>query len=160
MPPSPRQRELLHLFDTSLCPDPHILIFLSFTIFSLLWILSQSIIASQPPSPPPLRSLLTTLFLSATYATIIAIQLLDGCWLAIIYAWGLARIAKGGGGGGLVGWMVTGVVLCGLGGFLMVGFVLWIVTIWRTVKQMVRLWKRGPEGAVGSEKASALGDSE
>lgn len=59
-----------------------------------------------------------------------------------------------------MGWMVTGVVLCGLGGFLMVGFVLWIVTIWRTVKQMVRLWKRGPEGAVGSEKASALGDSE
>ena len=46
---------------------------------------------------------------------------------------------------------------------LVAGFLLWVVTIFRTVKQLTLLWSRGlssvSEVAVGREKVSALEDS-
>lgn len=165
--PTPRQREVLHLFDNSICPDPNVFVFIGFTVFTLLWILFQSIAASQPRSSSTFRSVVATVFLATTYTAALAIQLLDGCWFAVLYGWWLSKIAKEGwfsqGASGLVEWMVTWLIRCVLYVFLVAVFLLWVVTILRTVKQLMLLWSRGPgsvsEVAVSSEKVSAPGDS-
>jgi hypothetical protein len=165
--PTPQQRELLHLFDNSICPDPNVFVFIGFTIFTLLWILFQSIVASQPRPSSTFRSVASTAFFATTYTAALVIQLLDGCWFAVLYGWWLSKIAQEGsfsqGVWGLVEWIVTGLILCVLYVFLVAVFLLWVVTILRTLKQLMLLWSRGvgrvSEVIVSSETVSAPGDS-
>lgn len=62
-----REPEVLHPFDNSICPDTNVAVFVGFTVFSLLWMIYQSILSSRSCSASPARSTLAIIILTITY---------------------------------------------------------------------------------------------
>lgn len=139
-----KQVEVLHLFDNSICPEPDVFVFITFTIFTLLWALYMSIRSSQPEEIFRNRNFLARVLLSIAYTSILAVQLFDGCWVMIIFRWGFSQTSGANGATdtfiGLVDWMFSSLVLNFQYILLLLGFLLWAVTLLRTAKQLVSLW--------------------
>lgn len=139
-----KQVEVLHLFDNSICPDPDVFVFITFTIFTLLWALYMSIRSSQLDEISRNKNFIARVLLSIAYISILAVQLLDGCWLMIIFRWGISRMSGANGASdtfiGLVDWIFTFLVLSIHYIVLLLGFLLWAITLLRTAKQLVSLW--------------------
>lgn len=90
---SEKQVEVLYLFDNSRCPEPDVFVFITFTIITLLWALYMSIRSSRSEGTPHNRNFLARVMLSIAYTLILVVQLLDGCWVTIIYRWGLSQMS-------------------------------------------------------------------
>jgi len=140
--------EVLHLFDNSLCPEPDIFVFIAFTVLTLLWAVYMSIRSSQPEETSHNRDFSNRFLLSIVYASVLAVQLFDGCWVMVISRWGFSQ--TGGTNGarhtflGLMDWMVTFILLTFQYIFLLLGFFLWVITLLRTAKRLFSLWEFGP----------------
>lgn len=144
---SEKQVEVLHLFDNSICQEPDVFVFITFTIFTLLWALYMSIRSSQSEENPRNKNFLACVFLSIAYTSILAVLLLDGCWVITIFRWGFSQTSGANGATdtfiGLVDWMFTLLVLNFQYILFLLAFLLWAVTILRTAKQLVSVWRFG-----------------
>lgn len=66
-------------------------------------------------------------------------MLLDGCWMAVIYYWGITALRSG----GTRGWLEMVSISYGLGVtylFLIVCYITWLWAMVTTASQAVRLW--------------------
>ncbi|KAI1121316.1 hypothetical protein F5Y10DRAFT_256527 [Nemania abortiva] len=146
---SPR-RHVDDIFAYSPCREPGPFTFMTFTIISILWLFCQlclrfsaSPTSHQPHSKNESRTQSSTLtervITSLLYAIMCGILLLDGCWLATIYTWATAKIAKEQ-THGPVEFAFTRFVLVVWSIFLLAGCALWVWAMSAIIRQLCKLW--------------------
>ncbi|KAI0431431.1 hypothetical protein F5Y09DRAFT_304890 [Xylaria sp. FL1042] len=124
------------IFYSSPCPEPGPLTFMAFTALSIVWVFYQ-LCLSPVSSSASLQSHCKNesnnksfsnaerIIASLVYATFCGILLLDGCWLATIYAWGIKLLSKGT-TRGILDFIGVAILLALHFVFLSAGFVLWV----------------------------------
>jgi hypothetical protein len=89
---------------------------------------------------------------SALYAIVFGVLLLDGCWVATIYIWGIKKIQTAA-TYGLTESTFTVLVLCVQYAVLLVGSASWLWTVSVMVKQVLALWADRGDGCEASRSS-------
>ncbi|KAI0506795.1 hypothetical protein F5B22DRAFT_437718 [Xylaria bambusicola] len=146
----------------SVCPEPGLITFMAFTILSIIWLFCQLCLStmSSPASPqiPNNEALSKRIIMSSLYAIVCGILLLDGCWLAAIYAWGMTALSKGITDGVL--WFFFTVIVLALHViFLSAGFGFWVWGLFVTFWRLRALWvhRSIPVGQTDVTKSQEMG---
>ncbi|KAI0434362.1 hypothetical protein F5Y09DRAFT_296055 [Xylaria sp. FL1042] len=149
-------------FKSSLCPEPGPFAFIIFSIISILWMFCQFCISFQLKKPSELfvqnsHDSTPKIIVSAIYAIVLGILLLDGCWFVTLYVWAIKAVytAPTLGLMDLFSTVVAVVVWCL---FLVALFVSGVWTIQVMIKQIFAMWaNRGDIPDVsGSTKPKSL----
>ncbi|KAI1273466.1 hypothetical protein F5Y07DRAFT_376487 [Xylaria sp. FL0933] len=160
MPRSPR-RHSVDAFKSSLCPEPGAFTFIAFSILSVLWIFCQICIAFQPKNPakPPVQKSYDPtgkIIVSAIYAIVLGILLLDGCCFVTLYVWAIKKVSTAPTIGvmDLFSSVLAVVTWCA---FLLVLFGSGFWTIRVMIKQMYALWTDGGDNTKMSSSIKPKG---
>ncbi|KAK5633186.1 hypothetical protein RRF57_008900 [Xylaria bambusicola] len=129
-------------FESSVCPEPGVFIFIGFTILSGFTIFTHLLVSYAPTPasncPNPDRrpeKIIKSIF----YIAISAIMLVDACWLTHIYSWGITGLLAVQ-TQGIIEWSfirlwVAVTITC-----LLPLIVLWLWTLWSLGYYFFELW--------------------
>ncbi|KAI0203671.1 hypothetical protein F4808DRAFT_27071 [Astrocystis sublimbata] len=130
------------IFESSVCPEPGVFIFISLTILSGFTIFTHLLVSYAPATAfnyPKPDGRPEKIIKSIFYLAISAIMLVDACWLTHIYSWGFGGLLAAQ-TQGIIEWSFVRLWVAVTIAFLLALIVLWSWTLWSMASYFFDLW--------------------
>ncbi|KAI1357305.1 hypothetical protein F5Y08DRAFT_324575 [Xylaria arbuscula] len=130
------------VFESSVCPEPEVSAFIVLSLLSVFTIFAHLLVLYvQLPAfnYPKLNGYLAKIIKSIFYLAIFTFMLVDACWLAHIYSWGIAGFLAAQ-TQGIIEWSFVRLYVAVTIAVLLVLAVLWLWTLWSIASKFLELW--------------------